>query len=61
MKDRDYQPPILVTESGGMVSISYDQVAVRIPPEGPVPEDAPALACRIFEVMKDLRGQLRAE
>lgn len=58
---RSYLSPVLVTETDGMVSIRYDQIEVGIPSEGPVPEDVPALARRIFEAVKDLRRPLRAE
>lgn len=57
-----YPPPIIVTEGEGKIHISYDQVEVDFPEEGPAPEDAPPLACRIFKaLMSDLPGRLRAE
>jgi hypothetical protein len=61
MGDKDYPNPVLVTESDGVVKISYDHVMVDIPATGPVPTDTPALACRVFEAVKDLRGDSRAE
>jgi hypothetical protein len=56
-----YLSPVFVTEADGVVSICYDQVEVGIPSEGPVPEDVPALARRVFEAVKDLRRPLHAE
>lgn len=53
--------PVIVTEVDGVVNIRYDQIEVGVPSEGPVPEDVPALARRIFEAMKDLRRPLHAE
>lgn len=61
MGEKDYPEPVTVTESNGVLRISYDQVTVNIPSNGPVPEDAPVLACRVFEAIKDLRSDSRAE
>lgn len=61
MESKDYPNPVLVTESGGVVNISYDHITVHIPFNGPTPEDLPDLASRLFQVMKDLRGDHRAE
>lgn len=49
MEEKKYPPPILVTESDGMIHVVYDQVSVDIPQNGPVPEGVPAMALRIFE------------
>lgn len=61
MGSKSYLSPVFVTEADGVVSICYDQVEVGIPAEGPVPEEVPALARRVFEAVKDLRRPLRAE
>lgn len=62
MEDAEHLTPVLVTESGGRLHISYDQVSLDFPSMGPVPEGAPPLACRIFEVFRrDLRPDCRAE
>lgn len=62
MEKKEYEPPITVTEKDGEIHISYDQTDVSIPGNGPVPQDTPPLACRIFEALKgDLLGRLRAE
>jgi len=58
---RSYPKPVFVSEADGMMNISYDRVEIGIPSEGPVPEDAPALARKVFEAVKDLRRPLRAE
>ncbi len=62
MEDKEYEPPITICEDHGKIRIAYDQVQVDIPPEGPVPSDAPPLVRRIFEAFAgDLPGRLRAE
>ncbi|MFE0472524.1 hypothetical protein ACFW2V_13010 [Streptomyces sp. NPDC058947] len=61
MGDKIYPNPVRVTESDGVVRISYDQVAVDIPAAGPVPEGVPPLACRVFEAVQDLHRDSRAE
>lgn len=62
MKNADYLAPVLVTESDGRLHISYDQIDIDFPSGGPLPEGAPALACRIFEVFRhDLQPDCRAE
>lgn len=62
MEDKEYEPPIVVSEADGKIHISYDHVAVDIPSTGPVPREVPPLARRIFEAFKcDHPGPLRAE
>lgn len=62
MEKKEYEPPIVISESDGKIRIAYDEVSVAIPQDGPVPVDAPPLACRIFRALTgDLPGPLRAE
>lgn len=62
MEDKEYDPPITVSQVDGKIQIAYDQVTVKIPPDGPVPSEVPPLARRIFEAFKcDHPGLLRAE
>lgn len=62
MEDSEYLAPIMVTESDGRLHITYDQIDLDFPSTGPVPEGAPPLACRIFEVFRhDLRPEFDAE
>jgi hypothetical protein len=62
MEDKEYEPPITISEAGGKIRISYDEIDVDIPQGGPVPAGTPPLACRIFSAfMGDLPGHLRAE
>jgi hypothetical protein len=62
MENKEYPTPILVTESKGMIHISYDQISLDFPTVGPVPEGAPDLAYRIFELFRrDLCPDSRAE
>lgn len=62
MENKEYEPPIVISESDGKIQIAYDEVSVAIPQNGPVPMDAPPLACRIFHAFTgDLPGHLRAE
>ncbi|AXH66212.1 hypothetical protein SEA_SATIS_51 [Streptomyces phage Satis] len=62
MEKDEYLPPIMIAEVEGKIQISYDEVCVGIPAEGPVPRDAPPLVCRIFRAfMADLPRDLRAE
>lgn len=62
MEDQEYVPPILVSRSGGILHVAYDSVSVDFPADGPAPEDAPPLACRIFEAFgHDLLTDSRAE
>jgi hypothetical protein len=61
-KKKKYLPPISICEAEGKIQISYDEVTVDIPPNGPLPEGTPPLACRIFKAfMCDLQRDLRAE
>lgn len=62
MEKKEYEPPIMVTDRDGQITISYDQTEVSIPQDGPVPSGTPPLACRIFNALKcDLPRRLRAE
>lgn len=62
MEDREYEAPILVSRSGGMLHVAYDEVSVDFPADGPAPAGAPPLACRIFEAYRhDLGVQPGAE
>lgn len=62
MEDKEYDPPIVVSQVNGKIQIAYDQVSVDIPAEGPVPASAPPLARRIFEAFRcDHPARLRAE
>lgn len=62
MDDQEFEQPILVSGSGKVLHVAYDEVSVDFPVEGPIPEGAPALACRIFELFRrDLRENLQAE
>ena len=62
MADKEYKPPILVSASEGIFHIAYDEVSVDFPPDGPAPEGAPPLACRIFEAARhDLGPEFGAE
>lgn len=62
MEKKEYDPPILISETQGKIRISCDQVQVDIPKEGPVPSDAPPMFRRIFEAFTgDLPRPLRAE
>lgn len=62
MEKKEFPPPIMISECEGKIHISYDQVSVDIPTDGPVPGGTPALARRIFEAFtSDLPGHLRAE
>lgn len=62
MGDKDYPPPIrVVAESDGSVRVFCEGGPVDFPPEGPPPEEAPPLARRVFEAVRDLRSEFRAE
>ena len=62
MEKKEFDPPIVIGQENGLIHIAYDQIEVNIPPEGPIPEGTPPMACRIFEaLMSDLPGRLRAE
>jgi hypothetical protein len=52
MEEKEYEAPIVISEVDGKIHISYDQVAVDIPAEGPPPSSIPALARRIFEAFR---------
>ncbi|MCP9209724.1 hypothetical protein [Streptomyces cucumeris] len=62
MENKEYAPPITISKLGELIQVAYDQVSVSFPPDGPIPEGAPALACRIFEAYRrDLQTDLHAE
>lgn len=62
VEEKEYEPPIVISEADGQIHISYDQVKVDIPEEGPVPSGTPPLARRVFKALvSDFSGYLRAE
>jgi hypothetical protein len=62
MDDLELEQPIVVTKSGELLRIVCDGVTVDFTPDGPAPDGAPPLACRIFEALRrDLWSGIRAE
>jgi hypothetical protein len=52
MEEKEYEPPIVISEMDGKIHISYDQVVVDIPADGPPANSVPPLARRIFEAFR---------
>lgn len=62
MEEKEYLPPIVVSESGEKIRVSYDQVTFDFLPGDAIPPEAPPLARRIFEAFTcDLQTGLQAE